>query len=83
MIAFLKRLLGIAEADLSNILTNFHRTVKDLEAHVSFHTAVSKAKQLEADAATAAAIAAATAADKADRIASNIKKLLDEHTPSL
>jgi hypothetical protein len=83
MFAFFKRLLGIAEVDLSNILASFHRTVADLEAHVDFHRAVAKAKEEEAKLATKLAADASAAAAKATGIAYNIRLLLNEHTPSL
>lgn len=83
MIAFLKRLLGIAETDLSNILSSFHRTVNDLDTHIGFHKDLAKAKEAEAAAAKAAAALATSAAQKADRIAVNIKRLLDDYTPSI
>lgn len=83
MIAFLKRLFGIAETDLSNILASFHRTVADLEAHVDFHKAVAKAKEEEAKVATKLAAEASAAASKATSIAYNIRLLLNAHTPSI
>ena len=83
MFAFFKRLLGIAEVDLSNILASFHRTVADLEAHVDLHRAVAKAKEEEAKVATKLAAEAAAAAAKATGIAYNIRLLLNEHTPSI
>ena len=40
----LKRLLGVPETDLSNILSGFNRVLDDLDAHIQHHQKSAEAK---------------------------------------
>lgn len=78
MIAFIKRLFGIAEADLNIILADFNKLIVRLETNIEYHGVKATEHAVEAQRHQEAAKAHDAQIFEAATIQANLKKLLNK-----
>lgn len=77
MIQFIKRIFGIAETDLSAILSSFRKVLADLDAHIAYHTEAAQEQNAVAEAAVAARNLHDANAATARKVFANISNLVE------